>query len=214
MAGSSGIQPGVHLFAAVTISRSAGRRDTRGRVRLAPCANGARPQVPDDGSTVWRSWTARPQTRPDCLQRRFDRAPLKRPRSDGLVRRRAEDGLDCLPHPRRASLSFPSAERHLDRRLIHQSTKWGLPPSLPRHFSRCIGIRGRLLVAQPAKSLSVFCQKFVSVRALFVGAHVVPCHHSGMKKPPNLAVFQSLRSGAGEGIRTLDPNLGKVVLYP
>jgi hypothetical protein len=128
MAGSSGIQPGVHLFAAVTISRSAGRRDTRGRVRLAPCANGARPQVPDDGSTVWRSWTARPQTRPDCLQRRFDRAPLKRPRSDGLVRRRAEDGLDCLPHPRRASLSFPSAERHLDRRLIHQSTKWGLPP--------------------------------------------------------------------------------------
>jgi hypothetical protein len=35
-----------------------------------------------------------------------------------------------------------------------------------------------------------------------------------MKKPPNLAVFQSLSSGAGEGIRTLDPNLGKVVLYP
>ena len=24
----------------------------------------------------------------------------------------------------------------------------------------------------------------------------------------------SLKSGAGEGIRTLDPNLGKVVLYP
>jgi hypothetical protein len=26
--------------------------------------------------------------------------------------------------------------------------------------------------------------------------------------------FQSTKTGAGEGIRTLDPNLGKVVLYP
>jgi hypothetical protein len=26
--------------------------------------------------------------------------------------------------------------------------------------------------------------------------------------------FQDEKSGAGEGIRTLDPNLGKVVLYP
>jgi hypothetical protein len=25
---------------------------------------------------------------------------------------------------------------------------------------------------------------------------------------------KSLKTGAGEGIRTLDPNLGKVVLYP
>jgi hypothetical protein len=29
-----------------------------------------------------------------------------------------------------------------------------------------------------------------------------------MKKPPNVAAFQSLRSGAGEGVRTLDP-IGK-----
>jgi hypothetical protein len=27
-------------------------------------------------------------------------------------------------------------------------------------------------------------------------------------------LFGSLATGAGEGIRTLDPNLGKVVLYP
>ena len=29
-----------------------------------------------------------------------------------------------------------------------------------------------------------------------------------------LEPFQSAELGAGEGIRTLDPNLGKVVLYP
>jgi hypothetical protein len=34
------------------------------------------------------------------------------------------------------------------------------------------------------------------------------------EKTAKLAVFQSLSVGAGEGIRTLDPNLGKVVLYP
>jgi hypothetical protein len=38
------------------------------------------------------------------------------------------------------------------------------------------------------------------------------------QKQPRGAVFNRLislrKSGAGEGIRTLDPNLGKVVLYP
>ena len=38
------------------------------------------------------------------------------------------------------------------------------------------------------------------------------------QKPPlgNLANYPYLhrKTGAGEGIRTLDPNLGKVVLYP
>ena len=38
------------------------------------------------------------------------------------------------------------------------------------------------------------------------------------QKQPRRAVFNRLislrKSGAGEGIRTLDPNLGKVVLYP
>jgi hypothetical protein len=33
----------------------------------------------------------------------------------------------------------------------------------------------------------------------------------GHEKTAKLAVFQSLSIGAGEGIRTLDPNLGKVV---
>ena len=66
----------------------------------------------------------------------------------------------------------------------------------------------------PARSSSVFCQPFMSVRALFMLFAVVPRHLPVMKKPPKLAAFQSLRSGAGEGIRTLDPNLGKVVLYP
>ena len=34
-----------------------------------------------------------------------------------------------------------------------------------------------------------------------------------MKKPPCGGLFL-LKNGAGEGIRTLDPNLGKVMLYP
>ena len=38
------------------------------------------------------------------------------------------------------------------------------------------------------------------------------------QKRPQRTVFNHMifreKSGAGEGIRTLDPNLGKVVLYP
>ncbi len=34
------------------------------------------------------------------------------------------------------------------------------------------------------------------------------------KKPRNSAALETWKFGAGEGIRTLDPNLGKVVLYP
>jgi hypothetical protein len=45
-------------------------------------------------------------------------------------------------------------------------------------------------------------------------AQMVP----GKQKTPRRALAKSLiflrMSGAGEGIRTLDPNLGKVVLYP
>ena len=37
---------------------------------------------------------------------------------------------------------------------------------------------------------------------------------SKIKKPLLAAALHLLKSGAGEGIRTLDPNLGKVVLYP
>ena len=41
---------------------------------------------------------------------------------------------------------------------------------------------------------------------------------SGKQKRPRRAIFNALiflrKFGAGEGIRTLDPNLGKVVLYP
>ena len=38
------------------------------------------------------------------------------------------------------------------------------------------------------------------------------------RRPPEAASLKCLiflrKTGAGEGIRTLDPNLGKVVLYP
>jgi hypothetical protein len=32
--------------------------------------------------------------------------------------------------------------------------------------------------------------------------------------PSHILLIMSSKFGAGEGIRTLDPNLGKVVLYP
>ena len=34
------------------------------------------------------------------------------------------------------------------------------------------------------------------------------------RRPFSIKVLQTLKIGAGEGIRTLDPNLGKVMLYP
>ena len=39
---------------------------------------------------------------------------------------------------------------------------------------------------------------------------------SGRSASENLegSVAKTVKTGAGEGIRTLDPNLGKVVLYP
>jgi hypothetical protein len=35
-----------------------------------------------------------------------------------------------------------------------------------------------------------------------------------LRRPSHNALISMRKSGAGEGIRTLDPNLGKVVLYP
>ena len=40
-----------------------------------------------------------------------------------------------------------------------------------------------------------------------------PENEKGGQKPPFFVSFRPV-NGAGEGIRTLDPNLGKVVLYP
>jgi hypothetical protein len=44
--------------------------------------------------------------------------------------------------------------------------------------------------------------------------HALLCLSAGMKKTANNGGFLRFAIGAGEGIRTLDPNLGKVVLYP
>ena len=62
------------------------------------------------------------------------------------------------------------------------------------------------------------------MRAAFVGAtrdtivSLDPCTGPRTTKAAKLRPHKSLRmvgkTGAGEGIRTLDPNLGKVVLYP
>ena len=54
--------------------------------------------------------------------------------------------------------------------------------------------------------------------ACFPGASPAPTRWAGKQKTApkdRCTTLISLRkSGAGEGIRTLDPNLGKVVLYP
>ncbi len=52
----------------------------------------------------------------------------------------------------------------------------------------------------------------------FPGASPAPARWAGKQKTAPEDRFNALislrKSGAGEGIRTLDPNLGKVVLYP
>ena len=52
----------------------------------------------------------------------------------------------------------------------------------------------------------------------FPGASPAPTRWAGKQKTAPKDRFNTLislrKSGAGEGIRTLDPNLGKVVLYP
>ncbi len=52
----------------------------------------------------------------------------------------------------------------------------------------------------------------------FPGASPAPARRAGKQKTAPKDRFNTLislrKSGAGEGIRTLDPNLGKVVLYP
>ena len=54
--------------------------------------------------------------------------------------------------------------------------------------------------------------------ACFPGASPAPTQWTGKQKTAPKDRFNTLislrKSGAGEGIRTLDPNLGKVVLYP
>ncbi len=39
-------------------------------------------------------------------------------------------------------------------------------------------------------------------------------HRQFLASPENDSPFLFEKTGAGEGIRTLDPDLGKVVLYP
>ena len=51
-----------------------------------------------------------------------------------------------------------------------------------------------------------------------VGHEIIPDMHTNgcanAQKPRKTAALRILDSGAGDGIRTHDPNLGKVVLYP
>jgi hypothetical protein len=67
------------------------------------------------------------------------------------------------------------------------------------NFEEWLLLAGTTDASQPAALLSLLHQYAICGRTHF----------------PNSAQSTVLRkTGAGEGIRTLDPNLGKVVLYP
>ena len=51
---------------------------------------------------------------------------------------------------------------------------------------------------------------FARYPVLFQGA----CKQKPLEAVLSIALISLRKLGAGEGIRTLDPNLGKVVLYP
>ncbi len=55
-------------------------------------------------------------------------------------------------------------------------------------------------------------------RGLRRGGHHVDtkpkARKAALRRPSHNALISLRKFGAGEGIRTLDPNLGKVVLYP
>ena len=69
---------------------------------------------------------------------------------------------------------------------------------------------------QDVSSARIFRQK--SASASLPTAYPAPGQGAGKQKTAPKDRFNILillrKSGAGEGIRTLDPNLGKVVLYP
>jgi hypothetical protein len=55
---------------------------------------------------------------------------------------------------------------------------------------------------------------FRSTSLLLRNSALSPEKHLNAKRPGKTGPFELRTTGAGEGIRTLDPNLGKVVLYP
>ncbi len=62
------------------------------------------------------------------------------------------------------------------------------------------------------------CSEAVSGANCFPPASPISGHWLGKQKAPRRALLKTLilldQTGAGEEIRTLDPNLGKVMLYP
>ncbi len=69
-------------------------------------------------------------------------------------------------------------------------------------------------IQPPKLRRSIRLSDFSRLQLAYSTADLSPCK----QKRPRRTVFNTLislkKSGAGEGIRTLDPNLGKVVLYP
>ena len=82
---------------------------------------------------------------------------------------------------------------------------WHIPPAQPAGRAE----RRELTVSPVPNAASLIPRHDAGC---FPGASPAPTRWAG-KDRFNTLIFMR-KSGAGEGIRTLDPNLGKVVLYP
>src|SRR5690606_28720231 len=89
------------------------------------------------------------------------------------------------------------------------------PASSQSSHGHSVPLGPRPLESRQAKMLHGIRQRaFSCLQGAYTQMRQGPCK----QKAPRRALLRSLiflrKSGAGEGIRTLDPNLGKVVLYP
>jgi hypothetical protein len=84
----------------------------------------------------------------------------------------------------------------------------------PPHEQHCADAEARKVTEHCVfgwlRSLSVFCQSFMSVRALFVLPGVGPCRLPGMKKPPGMAVFCSFLLERAKGFEPSTPTLARL----
>ena len=55
---------------------------------------------------------------------------------------------------------------------------------------------------------------FSSLQSAYIAAEKPECKQKAAPQGRSKHLIYREKTGAGEGIRTLDPNLGKVVLYP
>ena len=122
---------------------------------------------------------------------------------------------------------FPGlAAEQRAQRLAQQShdqcISFGISPSDPRYADRRLAVTQMLMQedaqrrALAAGAIMAGAQESSKARAFVCFPLSSPADSSAavrLAQPGKSTDFKG-ESGAGEGIRTLDPNLGKVVLYP